>query len=247
VAQEGMSTGFNTKQKVMAGVFVVIVIFLIYQVVGMFGGSSDTPKITPQQTAVKPTMQQAGKTTMPAMQAGAPTQPMPAAQPQQVQPLKGLVATNDGALKKQQEQQQQFLTTVNELQMLKLQRDLAETTQAISAAKLATATAEKNISDLFIKQGPSSGADYSNKFLNPALPGQPPIQQAPAPATYVVISVSMQMHHWMAVLGNQGKLYNVSVGDILPVDGWVVESISREGVILRKDKEVRKISLVPVI
>ncbi len=235
---QDMGTGFTTRQKIMAGVVVVVVIFLIYQVIGMFSNGGDTAKIVPAPTANKAPMQQmAGK--QPSNQSGAAPAAM---QPQQVQPLKGLVVANSDVLKKQQEQQQQYLSTVNELQMLKLQKDVAETNQAISAAKLATATAEKNIGDLFVK--PVMPSDY-NKLMTPgAVPPQP---IGPAPVSYVVISVSMQMNRWTAVLGYQGKLYNVSVGDVLPMDGWTVQSISREGVVLKKDNDTRKISLVPAI
>lgn len=254
MVQDGMNTGFTSRQKIMAGVVIVIVIFLIYQVIGMFSNGGETVTPTPVQAPVvanKTGVQQRSVGTA-NPQTGTPN--MPAAtsvQPQQVQPLKGLVVANSDTLKKQQEQQQQYLSTVNELQMLKLQKDIAETTQAISAAKLATATAERNIGDLFIKQAtPTAPTDYANKLVNPAAgqPNQPPPGPVgPTPAAYVVISVSMQMDRWTAVLGYQGKLYNVSVGDVLPADGWTVQSISKEGVILKKDDVTRKISLVPVI
>jgi type IV pilus biogenesis protein PilP len=99
---------------------------------------------------------------------------------------------------------------------------------------------------LFVK--PAMPSDYANKLMTPGANQNVPQQQVgPAPVSYVVISVSMQMNRWTAVLGYQGKLYNVSVGDVLPMDGWSVQSISREGVILKKDNDTRKISLVPAI
>ncbi len=265
MAETGISSNFTNKQKITAGLFVLILVFLIYQVIGLFGNSNTITPQAPavqQQTASKvappspASVTNATTTAAPGMTAPAPQQPPSVIQ--QVQPLKGLVAVNNDALKKQQEQQQQYLSTINELQMLKLQKDIAETNQAISAAKLATATAERNIGDLFIKQAPlaatPSASDYANKLVTEGGPTtQPPVQVQMPPlqgvpqAAYVVISVSMQMHRWTAVIGAQNKLYNVSVGDILPPDGSVVVSINKEGVFLKKDNVERKVSLVPVI
>lgn len=255
MAQEGMASGFTSRQKLMAGVFIVIVIVLIWQVIGMFGNSVDTTtisKVSPPQPA-KPgmqPMQQGMSTTTPGMPSQQPIQ-----QPQPIQPLKGQTTPNNELLKKQQEAQQQYISTVNSLQMLKLQKDIAETNQAISAAKLATATAEKNISDLLIKPATPAQAsvpigEYANKLLTPIPAGSgQPVQGPPAPAAvvYTVISVSMEFNRWTAVIGNQGKLYHVSVGDVLPMDGSVVVSIGRDGIVLIKDNVKRKISLVPVI
>ena len=126
--------------------------------------------------------------------------------------------------------------------------------QAIAASKLATVTAEKGISDLLTKPTPMqvSAGEYASKLAGPVRQGESLLGQqmgtaAPVEVQYTVISVSMQLHKWNAVLGYQGKLYNVSIGDVLPVDGAVVVSISRNGVILNKDGKRRKVSLVAAI
>ena len=83
-----------------------------------------------------------------------------------------------------------------------------------------------------------------------ATPGQ---AQAPAPVlpvkevTYTVVSVSQLQYRWNAVLGYEGSLYSVHVGDILPADGSKVISISKSGVILEKEGKRKKVSMVPVI
>lgn len=268
--REGMGSGFTTKQKAMAAGVVIILLVVIWQIMGLFGGGSTeeaNAPVTPAQqqptaAAAKPAaqMQMARGAAPNAIPTPAPVVP----QPQAMQPKEPAGLSNSELLKNQQEQQKEFLTSVNELQMLKLQRDIAETNQAIAAAKLATETTKKSISDLLAKPAPAPAVpagNYASGLVNPAQPGvavpsgpggpesAPPLAAVPdsPPASYIVISVSMQMNRWTAVLGNSGKLYSVSVGDVLPADGWVVASISKAGVILKKDKAIRKISLVPAI
>lgn len=278
------SAGFTTKQKMMAGGVVVILGVLVWQVYGMMGGSSDSPApVTPvanktAQPGMKPpgqmTSTMPGTTQPGAMPMQNPTgnmnNPMQQNVPPQPQPVPGIETqanNNVEMLKKQKDQQEKqqekFLTTVNELQMLKLQKDIAETNQAISAAKLATATAEKNINELLIKPvpAPTPVSNYASSLVSPVATGgsqmngpngpatPPPAVSAPVdvgPVPYVVISVSMQMNKWTAVLGASGKLYNVSTGDVLS-DGWVVGHIGKEGVVLKKTGVSKKVSLIPVI
>jgi len=258
--QEGIGSGITMKQKVIGAGVVIVVLIIIWQVVGlMSGGSSATPKTDITPVANKPATQMTSNTPNtngqmpPGGQNAGPNAMMPSQQPQQpVQLQRDLTANNNILLlKEQQEEQKKYLSTVNELEMLKLQKDIAETNQAIAAAKLATVTAEKNINDLLTRPAvqapaPVPAADYANKLVGVVQTGAP--QNAPpSGAAYVVISVSMQSNKWAAVLGLGGKLYNVSVGDVLPVDGSIVVSINKSGVMLRNDGTRRKISLVPVI
>ena len=97
-------------------------------------------------------------------------------------------------------------------------------------------------------------AAYASKLASPgmnsdilnsaaaATASAPAIPAVVADAPYVVISVSMQFDRWSAVLGNQGKLYNVSVGDNLS-DGSTVVSINKTSVVLSKDDRKRKLSI----
>lgn len=284
MAEKQEGSGFTTKQKAMAGVLVVIVIFLIYEVVGMFGGGSSSEP-TPVKTSSSkvappankpgggpmtaslssPTGQNQPSMNPPGMAApstAGPTPPptmaqgFPLPQPQQ----QANTAPTDADSQDRQKKQKQYLDSVNDLQYLKVQREIMETNQAIAAARLATQTAEKNIQELMEPKAPPvvpAGA-YAGQLTSPTLqgvavtPGTPPgvpgvVSVATPTAPYVVISVSMQMNKWTAVLGSQGKLYNVSVGDVLPQDGWTVIRINKAGVILKKDGNTRKISLVPVI
>lgn len=272
--QDGMS-GITPKQKALGGVLLLVLVVVIWQVWGMFGSSEETP--APIQTAPAGKMAatkpmgtgQIQPTTMPQNPSMAPSATITNS-PANPQPMTGpapvkLPASIDDTVV----QQKEFLTAVNDLQMLKLQRDIAETNQAIAAAKLATETTKKSINDLLQTKptpAPVPAGSYSTSLVNPLPQGMTATSpnggpNSPPPAVtsgtlpdgdpglspYVVISVSMQRNRWSAVLGNAGKLYSVSIGDVLPLDGWVVSSISREGVTMKKNGLTRKVSLVPVI
>jgi type IV pilus biogenesis protein PilP len=266
--QEGIGSGFTTKQKLMAVGVVVILLIVIWQVVDLFGGGSgESPPAPIQNGATKPPTQMTAtmpgtpaNPSAPAVGGQAPTgvgQPPAIIQPQPAPIQREQTLSGTDLLRNQQEEQKKYLASVNELQMLKLQRDIAETNQGIAAAKLATATTEQNINNLLTKPMPAPVpvGEYANRLAAPTaagmpsgVPGTAPPPEVPAnEAAYIVISVSMQLNRWTAVLGYQGKLYNVMIGDVLPVDGWTVASITKEGVILKKDDVKRKISLVPVI
>ena len=229
-------SGMTTRQKTIAAVFAVIVLILIWQVAGLFGGGKAPTKITPAPAKT--------------MTAGAPAGQVVGESQIRQAPL----PTDNQFMKLQRDSEQQYVSKLNELESLKIQREIAEMNQAIAASKLATVTAEKGISDLLTKPTPMqvSAGEYASKLAGPVRQGESLLGQqmgtaAPVEVQYTVISVSMQLHKWNAVLGYQGKLYNVSIGDVLPVDGAVVVSISRNGVILNKDGKRRKVSLVAAI
>ena len=138
----------------------------------------------------------------------------------------------------QQETQAKYVAALNELQMLKIAREIAQTNQAIAAARLATVTAEKNTLLLLSPPPPA----YAQGLVTPV--SGTPSMSSPG---YTVVSVSQLQNRWNAVLGYQDKLYSVSIGDVLPSDGSTVVSISRSGVVLEKDGAKRKISMVPII
>lgn len=247
----------TTKQKAMAAIIVVILLIVIWQVVGLFKGSNaPAPIPTPPQkmAAAGPTGAPPSSPTSPSPAMGGMAPPsMPGAMPSedqtQIQPTK--VRQSD-FLATQQEAQKNYLLQLNELQRLKVEKEIEETNQAIAAAKLATATANKNIGDLLAKPvaptpPPSS---YANQLEGPTQLGGGPTSPPPQiveETPYVVISVSMEMNKWSAVIGNKGVLYNVSIGDVLPPDGSIVSDINKGGVILKKGNTKRKVSLVSSI
>ncbi|HLB42955.1 MAG TPA: hypothetical protein VJN02_08960 [Gammaproteobacteria bacterium] len=233
----------TTRQKVTAGVFALIMIIVIWQVIGLFGGG-DEPVSSSTMVSAPP--------------------------PQQLTPqLAPLPQSAVSQREKELLQQQQFIeakyiAALNELQMLKLEREIAETNKAIIDARLGMVTAQKSIVNLLSPPPPpqvTQGA-YAQGLVGGAItptptaaiessPQSEPQQSGAARQTqegnYMVVSISQLKYKWSAVLGYQTNLYHVFVGDVLPPDGSTVISINRSGVVLEKNGVKKKISLVPII
>lgn len=272
-------SSMSPRQKATVGIVFIVIAVVIWQVVGMFGGS----KTPPRQATTLP-KQASGTASSATSTTGTPNgAPVPQPKPLADQSVSSQQLNEMAKL--QQETQNKYVVALNELQVLKLTQQIAETNKQIAAAKLDTVKSQKDIVDLLTKpaapiettasftQGyvPTPGGALS---IQPAIPGggaplTPPnpnmMQQgaAVAPATasssttgssteqgninYVVISVSQLLNKWSAVLGYQGKLYSVFIGDVLPPDQSTVVSIDKYSVILEKEGVQRKVSLVPII
>jgi hypothetical protein len=263
----------TSRQKVIGVAMAIVVLIIIWQVFGLMkSSSSPSPAvIEPTKTATSNGANDVAKNPAPsgADAAGAPT----------VTPLRPTVTPanlpSDPIFDKMQKMvEEKYVSKLNELEELRIQQKIAETNQAIAAAKLATVTAEKDISDLLT--GPSPLSTMAPGGMNP-ISGRmpPPVAPTSGPETsettttvetttsppllvaqkvqeipYTVISVSMILNKWnavMSVAGQQGIMYNVSIGDILPLDGSKIVSISKSGVILRKDGKSRTISILTSI
>jgi len=260
-SKSSLST-LSTKQKVIGALTVVIFGFIIYEVIGLFSADkSAEPAMAPapQASSAKPKQMSA---TMPTAPASAPAASAPAtAQPVTFTSVNAITPSKENIdFQQQQQQQQAYLESINQLQLLKVRREIAETNQAIASARLATETANKNMSDLLtqptLPQVPAG--NYAVKLVNPIagapqnlVPStdstvQPARPQPVLEVPFVVISVSMQFSRWNAVLGYQDKLYSVSIGDTL-FDGSTVAAINKSGVTLMKDGKRRKISIQATI
>jgi cell division protein FtsL len=243
--------GMNQRQKVTAIVIVVIVVIVLWQVVGLFRGKSSSTSVPTMTPTTK--MQATSVTPAPAMEPQAASQPQKMDIPQRAEITKTPITDREAQLMSmQQELQAKYVVALNELQMLKVARDIAETNQAIMNAKLETISAEKKVVDLLSPQAlppPPSQASYSQglasgSMVSPLSSGQLQSQDI----VYTVISVSQLQGRWSAVIGAQGNLYSVHSGDVLSPDQSKVFSIDRSGVVLLlKDGQRKKISLMPVI
>lgn len=254
--KEGMLAGMTTKQKGTIGAVVVIVFIVIWQVIGLIGDGGGGNEKSKPPVPVKPVVTQGVKTMA---QAGAGGANASGQATQSVDVRQAQVVSDMQFLQLQQKTEQRYIGKINDLEDLKIQKQIAETNQAIATAKLATVTAEKNISDLLTRPAAPeipAGA-YANKLATPTVQGEsvvsaPGASSAPAASVapqveYTVISVSMQLGKWSAVIGYQGKLYNVAVGDILSEDNSVVTAINKNGVLLKKDGNIRKINMMLAI
>jgi len=234
------------RQKVIVVIFLTIAIFVVWELIGLFrGGKDKSSMISPAPSAVaaqapvpKSALPKSPPPPVQQMSGPAPHGFMsPHLAPQQSHPEVDTTPPASIVLVQQEQVQSKYVTALNELQMLKIQKEIAETSQAIVAAKLATATAEKSISDLVAEaenpvttnsHTPPPGA--SSTTIMP--PGLPPGVGPDAPGSYSVQSVTMEQDQWHAVVKFKDKLYDVSVGDQLPPDKSLVKAIDQRGVTL---------------
>lgn len=144
-------TNMTTKQKVTAIVVLVLMIFLGWQVISMFsdGSSSAAADKKANTKPINPVNDQ---------------RPLPAKVPETAVPAAEQAQLN----KLQQETQQRYVYGLNELQMLKLNQQIAETNKSIATAKLATIKAQKEVVDMLTPKPRQDDADQSNNMPRPA-------------------------------------------------------------------------------
>ncbi len=258
----------SQKRTIIIVLLIVVVGVVLWQVIGLFGSSAPEQEfVDNQQAAIQDSNKQPSPTqgaqpgvagSNPAL-SNAQTKPVVPASTTQVAVTDELTM-NGKLLKAQKEYEDKYIEQVNKLQQLKLQREIEEMNKAIAVSRLDRAKAEKSESDLLTT--PTAPAPevvpvgaYSNPLVNPVTSGSAvvtattpaPINSPPNPeiaeVPYVVISVMMQLGRWSAVVGYQGKLFNVAVGDVLPIDGSVVASINGNGVTLTKEGKSKKITI----
>lgn len=227
----------DTKKKVTYAVIAIVAAFFGWQMMGMFGGEEVDagPKMQPNPDIPK----------------ASTLVPQQAKTPQMTEREMQLI-------KLQQDTQTKYLSAINELQMLKIEKDIAETSRDVSKAKLEGITAQKGIVELLTPPKPeATPATYAQGLDHSAAQGTgtetttTTTTTAASPVAtsdpYTVISVSRIRGQWTAVLGFSGALYSVKNGDVLPGDGSVVIGIQRDGVLLEKNGTRRMISMVPII
>lgn len=249
----------TTKQKVIGILTVVILAFIIYEVIGLFSTEKAAePVIVPAKPAGGTAASRQGQATTTRTNTATQT----TSQQPVLTPVNALTAPSQNIdFQKQREQQETYLDSVNQLQLLRVKREIAETNQAIASARLATETANKNMSDLLTQpaavmpQAPAGNnlGNYAGKTeasaggtTSSANQNAQPVKQPLLDVPFTVVSISMQLNRWSAVLGYEDKLYSVSLGDSL-FDGSKVVSINKSGVTLLKDGKRRRISIQTTI
>ena len=233
----------NMRQKITVVAFILVLVFLAWQIWGMFASdsaSSSAPTYNPQLTPAQRSV------------------PIEAT----IKPKTELTAAEQARQQQQAQAEDRYINLIQELQALKVEKDIAEANKSIMAAKLDTVTAQTKIVTM-LGQPATPAAGYAPQLVNPVSSNSEIHPSAPPTSTmaqdnnnppvinnnssYTVISVSKLRSKWQAVLGNQNSLYNVAVGDILPADNSKVVSIDSAGVVLENNGKRRKISLVPII
>lgn len=239
------------KQRMMIVAVVIIGLIVAWQIISMLGGggSADTstaPIVVPPaktMTANAPSSPTTTITTTSATSTQMPSamSPINSAAGDSSQPKQSLLQENAELIKLQQETQAKYIAALNDLQMLRLKREIAETNQGITTAKLATVTAEKGIADVLTAN--IGGAGNPRAMAEQSAQAAPPSKEI----TYNVLSVSFNGSKWTAVLSADGNLYNVSRGDTLTPDGSVVAEIGKQGVILKKDDKEKRLAIYTAI
>lgn len=260
-------SGMTTKQKAMAGLVAVIFIFVLWQVVSMFRGEGgdETPVEQPKIAANggTPNAPQPQQVTGP-RPAQIPStvtrqQQMELLRLQQDMQSKYIAGLNTLELLKLE---RDILAVNNEIATTKLaminsQKQIVEklTPPPTPESQMYgpnppqeanQATQNPQFTQGAAAQGVEEGAGGRLAGLQPLNTGTP----GGGPnniASYTVISITEILGKWSAVVSIQNKLYNVSVGDTLPVDDSIVKHIDRVGITLEKDGNTRKFLLVPII
>lgn len=219
--------GLSRGQKIVVVLVLMTVLFVIWEMIGLYhGGKNASTFLSPSQPAVAatvPTPKVAVQPSNPPNPVAAPSRvPVAQVKPEQSRPEAQMVPPASILLTQQEQVQSKYVSALNELQMLKIQKEIAETSQAIVAAKLATVAAEKSITNIL------SEADLGK---NPPPKSEPVVPLSEA-GGYSVQSVSMEQDQWHALVKFKDKLYSVTVGDMLPPDRSLVKAIDQKGVIL---------------
>jgi len=234
------------KQKATIAVIAVIFLIIAWQIYGLIGGGGSSS--APQPTIAKPTV-----VTKELKLADSNANNATAQSNEQVSVRESTVRNSPRFNEMQARTEEKYLRKLSDLEQLKLQQQIAETNQAISAAKLATVSAEKDISNLLTAPSQSQQSEQSqlsgySQQIQQQVAEEKQKQEEEAnlipDANYNVVSVSRSLNVWQAILSLDGKYYGVRVGDTLPPDGSVVRAINQKRVLLRKDGKNRSISMV---
>jgi hypothetical protein len=233
----------TARQRVIAVIMILVLVIVIWQVVGLFKRGSKTAPPIPTDTPKSAAM--SAHSANDPSSGGDPVQPamgMPTAA--SLTPPPPPPQEQSDFVKLQQQLQERYVAALNELQMLKLASQIADTNKQIAAARLETAKSEKNLVNLLTK--PAADTSFSSELVRPVSSSQGGAQVG-GQVSYMVISVSELLHKWRAVLGYDNKLYSVGVGDVLPPDHSTVVAIDKQGIILEANGIQRRVSLVPTI
>lgn len=235
----------DKKTKVQLGIVVVVVGVAVWAGMSMMGGD-DAAQIAEVKQQTRP------NTDIPKPAALVTKSGEPVAAPSDRERM---------LVKMQQDTETKYIATLEQLQLLLVEKDIANANKDISKAneesaksKLTMVTAQKRLVETMAAPKPTTPATVDNAGSVGAPPSGGKGAAAGAGSSsntaevYAVVSVSYTRGKWVAVLSsNTGKLYSVSVGDPLVEDGSTVKSIGRSGVTLEMAGTSRKIPMVSVI
>jgi len=232
----------DNKAKIKVGAAVVIGAIVVWQVVGLFGGGSEATQTADAKPQTRPNPDIPKKAPLLTEQA----QPKMAVSDREMQ-----------LMQMQQDTETKYIAALEQLQLLLVEKDIANANKDIANANKDIIKAKKD-SIFAQKDILNSLAPPPTKTTAATVDGGPTpmaVSKGPGVAAspgsendYSVVSVSFTRGRWVAVLASAaGKLYSVGVGDTLTEDGSIVKSIGRSGVTLDKSGAPRKIPMVSII
>ena len=232
----------DKKKMIQIAIAVVIFAIVIWQAMDMFGGGGGGGGGGEVKRETRPN----------------PDIPKRAPLPEKL--TKNAVKENAGStereaqlMRMQQETQVKYVDALNELQMLKINAEIAATTKNIAKSKEDVVTSQVKMLELLKEANPkpiAAPVQVVNTQLPPQglRPSEPPPPPAPVIGdSYSVVTVTKIRGHWTAVITGANNLYSVSVGDVLADDGSTVKSINRTGVVLEKGNVTKTLSMNAII
>lgn len=214
----------DTKKKIKLGIVVVVIIIIIFEIPGFFSSGSSGSSITPQ-TAQPIVVKKI----------------VPSVRPKEI-----VVDHVSPAISALEKNQKDYVKALNTLQMLQVQDKIATLQQSISQANLAKQQTEQQLNTLSSPAPQQSVplTSYAKALINPGSPVTN--NTAPSSDNYKLLYLSNDSGNWQAVIGNNGRMYNVNLNTALP-DGSVVTKITSDHVILNNNGQERMLSLTPLM
>jgi hypothetical protein len=228
----------ETKKIVTIVAVIAVVGVIAWQAKSMFG----------DDTAAQ---EEAAKSAAPAIHPDTPKQAALIPPPPPASAAKPLTPAEIEANRLQQEAQVKYLAALDDLQMLKVEKDIAETNKDIMKAKEDMITSQHKIVDMLAPKAqpsPVSTLDNSGRpGISGAGPGTGQPGMGPNNVEYSVVSVTNLRGRWTAIINTGSKLVSVTAGDVMSDNNVTILSIDRSGVLIEKDGNKKKIVMPSVI
>lgn len=216
----------DRKQKILLTLIIVAVAYLLWQIYDMFfAGSVTTAATTTSTISAAPAAQSfqpvttttsTQTSTTPIMTAAAPKMTTVTTQQQTTQPLREVTLRAPLT-----DSQRQYLKLVNQYQLVKMQRMVADEQAAMVSSKEKIAEANQQIAKM------SGGVVQNSASILDNSPS------STSPTGYQLMYIDYQNGHWTATLNKNGQFQEVEVGTTLS-DGTRILKIDQNGAVINQ-------------
>lgn len=244
----------DQKQKIMIPVAAALVVFILWQVMAMFGGGDDFADQPADTAAFNPGPGGPGGTfaegQFPGQAGGPGVVNMQEVVTTDVQEIQAQPPTQEelAELENAKQMRRVYLTLLQQYQIATVQRMLAETRAAIAEndAKLSKQKLEKARSDAQANQlegGAATFNESTGEVVMTTAGGETTEVDVVGPSDKFKLSyIGKRDGRWSAIIMLDSTHYDVGVGSKLPDDSEVM-TINRDSVLLAKNMKRRLISL----